>query len=120
MCGILGIVGTEEVGNRLYDGLTLLQHRGQDAAGIATSFDGRLVLRRNSGLVRDVFRAEDMARLGGGMGIGHVRYPTAGTSGTAESQPFYVNCFATAPFPECGGGTNGVECIGSQIGRAHV
>jgi len=91
MCGILGIVGTEEVGNRLYDGLTLLQHRGQDAAGIATSFDGRLVLRRNSGLVRDVFRAEDMARLGGGMGIGHVRYPTAGTSGTAESQPFYVN-----------------------------
>ena len=91
MCGIIGIVGKEEVGPRLYDGLTLLQHRGQDAAGIATSDDGRLVLRRHAGLVRDVFRAEDMVRLEGDMGIGHVRYPTAGTSGIAESQPFYVN-----------------------------
>ena len=91
MCGIIGIVGQEEVGPRLYDGLTLLQHRGQDAAGIATSDDGRLVLRRHAGLVRDVFRAEDMMRLVGNMGIGHVRYPTAGTSGIAESQPFYVN-----------------------------
>ena len=62
MCGIIGIVGKEEVGPRLYDGLTLLQHRGQDAAGIATSSDGRLVLRRHAGLVRDVFRAEDMLR----------------------------------------------------------
>jgi len=91
MCGIIGIVGKEEVGARLYDGLTLLQHRGQDAAGIATSSHGRLVLRRHAGLVRDVFRAEDMLRLEGEMGIGHVRYPTAGTSGIAESQPFYVN-----------------------------
>ena len=92
MCGIIGIVGQEEVGARLYDGLTLLQHRGQDAAGIATSSeDGRLVLRRHAGLVRDVFRENDMLRLEGRMGIGHVRYPTAGTSGIAESQPFYVN-----------------------------
>jgi len=91
MCGIIGIVGKESVSTRLYDGLTLLQHRGQDAAGIATCHDGRLVLRRGAGLVRDVFRAGDMQRLEGRMGIAHVRYPTAGTSGQAESQPFYVN-----------------------------
>jgi len=91
MCGIIGIVGRESVSTRLYDGLTLLQHRGQDAAGIATCHEGRLVLRRGAGLVRDVFKAGDMQRLEGQMGIGHVRYPTAGTSGQAESQPFYVN-----------------------------
>jgi len=91
MCGIIGIVGREAVSTRLYDGLTLLQHRGQDAAGIATCHEGRLVLRRGAGLVRDVFRTGDMQRLQGTMGIGHVRYPTAGTSGQAESQPFYVN-----------------------------
>lgn len=91
MCGIIGIVGRESVAPRLYDGLTLLQHRGQDAAGIATCHEGRLVLRRSAGLVRDVFRSGDMQRLLGNMGIGHVRYPTAGTSGQAESQPFYVN-----------------------------
>ncbi len=91
MCGIIGIVGTEAVSTRLYDGLTLLQHRGQDAAGIATSHEGRLILRRGAGLVRDVFRAGDMQRLDGNMGLAHVRYPTAGTSGQAESQPFYVN-----------------------------
>jgi amidophosphoribosyltransferase len=71
--------------------LTLLQHRGQDAAGIATCHDGRLVLRRGAGLVRDVFRSSDIQRLEGRMGIAHVRYPTAGTSGQAEAQPFYVN-----------------------------
>ncbi|MFK8080920.1 MAG: amidophosphoribosyltransferase [Granulosicoccus sp.] len=91
MCGIIGIVGCESVSTRLYDGLTLLQHRGQDAAGIATCHEGRLVLRRGAGLVRDVFRTGDMQRLQGTMGIGHVRYPTAGTSGQAESQPLYVN-----------------------------
>lgn len=92
MCGIIGIVGREAVGPRLYDGLTLLQHRGQDAAGIATcDADGRLVLRKGAGLVRDVFRDADMARLHGRIGIGHVRYPTAGSSGQSEAQPFYVN-----------------------------
>lgn len=91
MCGIIGIVGRDSVATALYDGLTLLQHRGQDAAGIATCHEGRLVLRRGAGLVRDVFRGGDMQRLLGSMGIGHVRYPTAGTSGQAESQPFYVN-----------------------------
>jgi len=91
MCGIIGIVGREAAGTRLYDALSLLQHRGQDAAGIATCHEGRLVLRRGAGLVRDVFKAGDMLKLEGRMGIGHVRYPTAGTSGQAESQPFYVN-----------------------------
>ena len=92
MCGIIGIVGRDGVGHRLYDGLTLLQHRGQDAAGIATCDDaGRLVLRKGSGLVRDVFRPQDMERLTGRIGIGHVRYPTAGSSGQSEAQPFYVN-----------------------------
>lgn len=91
MCGIIGIVGQNAVSHQLYDGLTLLQHRGQDAAGIATCHEGKLVLRKGAGLVRDVFRDDDMVRLEGRMGIGHVRYPTAGTSGHAESQPFYVN-----------------------------
>lgn len=91
MCGILGIVGVEPVNSRLYDGLTLLQHRGQDAAGIATSHNGRLMLRKAAGLVSDVFRSDHMVRLAGNMGIGHVRYPTAGSSDAAEAQPFYVN-----------------------------
>ncbi len=91
MCGIIGIVGRESVSTQLYDGLTLLQHRGQDAAGIATCHEGRLVLRRGSGLVTDVFKSVDMQGLLGNMGIGHVRYPTAGTSGQAEAQPLYVN-----------------------------
>ena len=91
MCGIIGIVGRDSVSTRLYDGLTLLQHRGQDAAGIATCHEGRLILRRGAGYVRDVFRNRDMQRLEGDMGIGHVRYPTAGTSAQAEAQPFYVN-----------------------------
>ncbi len=91
MCGIIGIVGRSEVAAALYDGLTVLQHRGQDAAGIAT-FDGhRLHLSKGNGLVRDVFDTASMARLRGNLGIGHCRYPTAGSEGAAEAQPFYVN-----------------------------
>ena len=91
MCGIIGIVGTENVNQNLYDGLTVLQHRGQDAAGIVTCDQGRLYLRKDNGLVRDVFRTRHMLRLQGSMGIGHVRYPTAGCFSSAEAQPFYVN-----------------------------
>lgn len=91
MCGIIGIVGQSNVNQRLYDGLTVLQHRGQDAAGIMTCNSERLYLRKSNGLVRDVFRTRHMLRLKGNMGIGHVRYPTAGTSSSAEAQPFYVN-----------------------------
>ncbi|MDZ3990622.1 Amidophosphoribosyltransferase [Pseudomonas sp. Teo4] len=91
MCGIVGIVGKSNVNQALYDALTVLQHRGQDAAGIVTSHDGRLFLRKDNGLVRDVFQQRHMQRLVGHMGIGHVRYPTAGSSTSAEAQPFYVN-----------------------------
>ncbi|WP_455217390.1 amidophosphoribosyltransferase [Kaarinaea lacus] len=91
MCGIIGIVGTENVNQSLYDGLTVLQHRGQDAAGIVTCDKRRLYLRKDNGLVRDVFRTHHMLRLQGSMGIGHVRYPTAGCFSSAEAQPFYVN-----------------------------
>jgi amidophosphoribosyltransferase len=91
MCGIVGIVAKSHVNQSLYDALTVLQHRGQDAAGIVTSHDGRLYLRKDNGLVRDVFSTRHMLRLVGNMGIGHVRYPTAGSSSSAEAQPFYVN-----------------------------
>ncbi|TVP53073.1 MAG: amidophosphoribosyltransferase [Halomonadaceae bacterium] len=91
MCGIVGIVGTSHVNQALYDALTVLQHRGQDAAGIVTFQDDRFFLRKDNGLVRDVFRTRHMRRLEGNVGIGHVRYPTAGTSSSAEAQPFYVN-----------------------------
>jgi amidophosphoribosyltransferase len=91
MCGIIGIVGKSNVNLALYDGLTVLQHRGQDAAGIVTSDKGKLNLRKDNGLVRDVFRTSHMRGLTGNMGIGHVRYPTAGSSGPAQAQPLYVN-----------------------------
>src|SRR5579864_7942723 len=97
MCGIVGIVGTSAVNQRIYDALTVLQHRGQDAAGIATSVDGELYTRKGSGLVRDVFQQQHMLELRGNVGIGHVRYPTAGCDGIAEAQPFYVN----APYVIC-------------------
>ena len=85
MCGI---VGTGLVNQRLYDALTILQHRGQDAAGIVTSSEGELCVRKGSGLVRDVFQQHHMLELRGNMGIAHVRHPTAGCEGAAEAQPF--------------------------------
>jgi len=91
MCGIIGISAKSAVNQAIYDGLTVLQHRGQDAAGIMTCDDGQLFLRKDNGLVKDVFRTRHMLQLKGNMGIGHVRYPTAGCSSSAESQPFYVN-----------------------------
>jgi amidophosphoribosyltransferase len=91
MCGIVGIVAKSYVNQEIYDALTFLQHRGQDAAGIVTCHNGRFFLRKDNGLVRDVFRTRHMRRLVGNMGIGHVRYPTAGSSSAAEAQPFYVN-----------------------------
>ena len=91
MCGIIGIVARSSVNQAIYDGLTVLQHRGQDAAGIITCDGERLHLRKNNGLVRDVFHTRHMLRLFGNMGIGHVRYPTAGCESSAEAQPFYVN-----------------------------
>ncbi|GAB4345201.1 MAG: amidophosphoribosyltransferase [Gammaproteobacteria bacterium] len=91
MCGIVGIVAQSPVNQDLYDALTVLQHRGQDAAGIVTCEGAHLSLRKDNGLVRDVFHQRHMVRLRGNMGIGHVRYPTAGCASPAEAQPFYVN-----------------------------
>ncbi len=91
MCGIIGILGHSPVNQMLYDGLTVLQHRGQDAAGIVTCDKHRLFLRKDNGMVKDVFQTRHMKRLVGNMGIGHLRYPTAGTTSSAEAQPFYVN-----------------------------
>ncbi|MBT7408425.1 MAG: amidophosphoribosyltransferase [Methylococcales bacterium] len=91
MCGIVGIVAKKPVNQYLYEALTVLQHRGQDAAGIVTCKNGRLFLRKDNGLVRDVFHTRHMLTLKGNVGIGHVRYPTAGCSSSAEAQPLYVN-----------------------------
>lgn len=92
MCGIVGIAGFSPVNQSIYDALTVLQHRGQDAAGIVTIDEqNHFRLRKANGLVKDVFEARHMQRLQGNMGIGHVRYPTAGSPSAAEAQPFYVN-----------------------------
>jgi amidophosphoribosyltransferase len=92
MCGILGIVARSPVNQPLYDGLLLLQHRGQDAAGIVTSEGNSFHMHKGSGQVRDVFRTRNMRSLPGNMGIAHCRYPTAGSAfKVAEAQPFYVN-----------------------------
>lgn len=95
MCGIVGVVGQGPVNQLIYDSLLLLQHRGQDAAGIATSHNQLFNMHKAHGLVRDVFRTRDMRALPGNSGLGQVRYPTAGSSASVdEAQPFYVN----APF----------------------
>lgn len=92
MCGIVGIAGFTPVNQLIYDALTVLQHRGQDAAGIATIDENKQFrLRKSNGLVKDVFATRHMLRLRGKIGIGHVRYPTAGSSSASEAQPFYVN-----------------------------
>src|ERR1051325_9809366 len=94
MCGIVGVVSQAPVNQLLYDALLLLQHRGQDAAGIATNHSSMFSMHKANGLVRDVFRTRNMRSLQGNSGIGHCRYPTAGSSSEEEAQPFYVN----APF----------------------
>ncbi len=94
MCGIVGVVSHNPVNQIIYDALLLLQHRGQDAAGIATNHGNAFCMHKANGLVRDVFRTRNMRSLLGNAGIGQARYPTAGTSSAEEAQPFYVN----APF----------------------
>ncbi|MFK7886696.1 MAG: amidophosphoribosyltransferase [Gammaproteobacteria bacterium] len=91
MCGLVGVVAHNPVNLEIYDALAVQQHRGQDAAGIVTSDGHQLFVHKRNGLVRDVFRQSDMERLRGNIGIGHVRYPTAGGSCESEAQPFYVN-----------------------------
>ena len=91
MCGVVGIVGSSPVNQELYDAMLILQHRGQDAAGMAISDGDRLALRKANGLVSEVFQERHMLRANGNFGVGHVRYPTAGTATSAEAQPMYVN-----------------------------
>ena len=97
MCGLVGIVSSKPVNREIYDALTLLQHRGQDASGIVTWDEQGLHARKSNGLIRDVFHQRHMNLLTGNVGMGHVRYPTAGSSNLSEAQPFYVN----SPFGIC-------------------
>ena len=116
MCGIVGILSTtkKDVGLYIYDALTIIQHRGQDAAGITTASKGRFYMRKGNGLVKNVFRTHDMENLVGDMGIGHVRYPTAGSSSEAEAQPFYVNSPYGIAFAHNGNLTN-AEALSKEI-----
>ncbi|BBB23433.1 amidophosphoribosyltransferase [Isorropodon fossajaponicum endosymbiont JTNG4] len=108
MCGVVGILSTpkKDTAVYIYDALTILQHRGQDAAGIVTAHKGRFYMRKSNGLVKNVFRTKHMTQLLGDMGIGHVRYPTAGSSSNAEAQPFYVNSPYGIAFAHNGNLTN--------------
>ncbi|MCP5441448.1 MAG: amidophosphoribosyltransferase [Chromatiaceae bacterium] len=112
MCGIVGIFAYSPVNQALYDALMVLQHRGQDAAGIVTMEGHRLHLRKDNGLARDVFRTRHMIDLKGNIGIGHVRYPTAGYSTSAEAQPFYVNSPYGITLAHNGNLTNAQELTG--------
>ena len=119
MCGIAGIMAHESVNQLLFDSLTVLQHRGQDAAGIMTCDKGRFFLRKSNGLARDVFRTRHMKNLIGNMGIGHVRYPTAGSTTEAESQPFYVNSPYGIALAHNGNLTN-AEALSEEVFRADL
>jgi amidophosphoribosyltransferase len=123
MCGIVGIAGFMPVNQSIYDALTVLQHRGQDAAGIVTiDAHNGFRLRKANGLVKDVFEARHMQRLQGNMGIGHVRYPTAGSSSASEAQPFYVNSPFGITLAHNGNLTNAHELRQNlfESGRRHV
>ena len=91
MCGVVGIVSGQPVSQEIYDALLVLQHRGQDSAGIVTSSEGRCYMRKDNGLVSEVFRQQHIDTLKGNIGLGHNRYPTAGSASSLESQPMYVN-----------------------------
>src|SRR5262245_25609812 len=90
MCGFIGVIGASSAVREIYDGLLAIQHRGQDAAGIIT-YDGRFHVEKGEGLVREIFSAAQFERLKGSLGVGHVRYPTVGSGGAEDAQPFTVN-----------------------------
>ncbi|MEO0616439.1 MAG: amidophosphoribosyltransferase [Pseudomonadota bacterium] len=117
MCGIVGIYGHSPVNQSIYDALTVLQHRGQDAAGIVTSDGERIYQRKKNGLVRDVFQQRHMLRLRGNAGLGHVRYPTAGCSSSSEAQPFYVNSPFGVLLAHNGNLTNTAELDRMLVGK---
>lgn len=119
MCGIVGIVAKSNVNQTIFDALTVLQHRGQDAAGMVTCEGNRFFLRKDNGLVNEVFRTRHMKRLSGNVGIGHVRYPTAGSSSSAEAQPFYVNSPYGIALAHNGNLTN-ADDVAEQMFRADL
>lgn len=119
MCGIVGIFARSNVNQTIFDALTVLQHRGQDAAGMVTCEGDRFFMRKDNGLVNEVFRTRHMKRLMGNMGIGHVRYPTAGSSSSAEAQPFYVNSPYGIALAHNGNLTN-AEALADDIFRADL
>ncbi|MCK5920355.1 MAG: amidophosphoribosyltransferase, partial [Methylococcales bacterium] len=121
MCGIVGIVANSPVNQTIYDALTVLQHRGQDAAGIVTVDGDAFRLRKANGLVKDVFEIKHMHRLQGNVGLGHVRYPTAGSSSSSEAQPFYVNSPFGITLAHNGNLTNAKELIDEMATmRRHI
>ena len=123
MCGILGVMATSPVNQLLYDGLMVLQHRGQDAAGIATAEGNTFNLHKGPGLVRDVFRTRNMRALPGNWGIAHVRYPTAGSAyNFSEAQPFYVNSPFGIVLGHNGNLTNADQLKGEmfRLDRRHI
>ncbi|MGB6102582.1 MAG: amidophosphoribosyltransferase [Pusillimonas sp.] len=123
MCGIVGVAATSPVNQLIYDSLLLLQHRGQDAAGIATSHEQFFSMHKAHGLVRDVFRTRNMRSLPGNIGLGQVRYPTAGSSDSVdEAQPFYVNAPFGITFVHNGNLTNWRELREElfRIDRRHI
>lgn len=118
MCGVLGMISQEPVNQALYDGLQMLQHRGQDAAGIATFANGKFHLHKGRGMVRDVFRTRHMRDLLGNAGVAHVRYPTAGSvADVSEAQPFYVNSPFGIAFAHNGNLTNTEELVSDIINK---
>ncbi|NYT82470.1 amidophosphoribosyltransferase [Alcaligenaceae bacterium] len=123
MCGIVGVAGRGPVNQLIYDSLLLLQHRGQDAAGISTSHDQFFNMHKAHGLVRDVFRTRNMRSLPGNSGLGQVRYPTAGSSDSVdEAQPFYVNAPFGITFVHNGNLTNWRELREAlfRVDRRHI
>jgi amidophosphoribosyltransferase len=122
MCGIVGIAGHSPVSSSLYEALSILQHRGQDAAGMATCDQGTMYFHKANGLVRDVFLPADLERLVGAMGIGHVRYPTAGSHSALEAQPFYVNSPYGISLAHNGNLTNAAQLKQElyQVDRRHI
>ena len=118
MCGFIGVIGVDDAVREVYDGLVAIQHRGQDAAGIIT-YDGKFHVKKGEGLVRDIFSTANIERLRGRLAVGHVRYPTVGSGGGEDAQPFTVNF----PFGVCmahnGNVANYDELRGDLAGRGH-
>ncbi|MGB3224190.1 MAG: amidophosphoribosyltransferase [Desulforhopalus sp.] len=123
MCGIFGMSKHSPVSPSLYEALSILQHRGQDAAGMATCNQGKMFFHKANGLVRDVFQPSDLEGLAGNIGIGHVRYPTAGSHfSSLEAQPFYVNSPYGIALAHNGNLTNAAQLKNElhQVDRRHI